>query len=91
LEEVRFPRTLSQEAKDLLSGLLAKDPQKRLGGGPEDYKEITQHPFFLPISWTDLEQRKVISTSLVLGFCLNFLTNLLVHADSTSVQAAGGE
>nr|CAH0105258.1 unnamed protein product [Daphnia galeata] len=59
LEEVRFPRTLSQEAKDLLSGLLAKDPQKRLGGGPEDYKEITQHPFFLPISWTDLEQRKI--------------------------------
>lgn len=60
LEEVRFPRTLSQEAKDLLSGLLAKDPHKRLGGGPEDYKEITQHPFFLPISWTDLVQRKVL-------------------------------
>ncbi|XP_046649861.1 RAC serine/threonine-protein kinase-like [Daphnia pulicaria] len=59
LEEVRFPRTLSQEAKELLGGLLAKDPQKRLGGGPEDYKEITQHPFFLPISWTDLEQRKI--------------------------------
>lgn len=59
MEEVKFPRTLSQEAKDLLSGLLAKDPHKRLGGGPEDYKEITRHPFFLPISWTDLVQRKV--------------------------------
>lgn len=61
MEEVKFPRTLSQEAKDLLSGLLAKDPNKRLGGGPEDYKEITRHPFFLPISWTDLVQRKVPS------------------------------
>lgn len=59
MEEVKFPRTLSQEAKDLLSGLLAKDPNKRLGGGPEDYKEITRHPFFLPISWTDLVQRKI--------------------------------
>ena len=59
MEEVKFPRTLSQEAKDLLSGFLAKDPHKRLGGGPEDAKEIKRHPFFLPISWTDLVQRKV--------------------------------
>lgn len=59
MEEVKFPRTLSQEAKDLLSGLLAKDPHKRLGGGPDDYKDITRHPFFLPISWSDLVQRKI--------------------------------
>jgi len=59
MEEVKFPRTLSQEAKDLLSGFLAKDPHKRLGGGPEDAKEIKRHPFFLPISWTDLVQRKI--------------------------------
>lgn len=60
MEEVKFPRTLSQEAKDLLSGFLAKDPHRRLGGGPEDAKEIKRHPFFLPISWTDLVQRKVM-------------------------------
>ena len=64
MEEVKFPRTLSQEAKDLLSGFLAKDPHKRLGGGPEDAKEIKRHPFFLPISWTDLVQRKVIHYSV---------------------------
>ena len=70
MEEVKFPRTLSQEAKDLLSGLLAKDPHKRLGGGPEDYKDITRHPFFLPISWSDLVQRKVsyAFTQLLLQF-----------------------
>ena len=36
MEEVRFPKTLSSEAKDLLGGLLIKDPLRRLGGGPED-------------------------------------------------------
>ena len=36
MEEVRFPKTITTEAKDLLGGLLIKDPLKRLGGGPED-------------------------------------------------------
>ena len=36
MEEVRFPRTISSDAKDLLGGLLIKDPLQRLGGGPED-------------------------------------------------------
>jgi hypothetical protein len=34
--QVRFPKSISQEAKDLLGGLLIKDPFTRLGGGPED-------------------------------------------------------
>jgi len=29
MEEIRFPRTLSPEAKSLLSGLLKKDPKQR--------------------------------------------------------------
>ncbi|XP_023331710.1 RAC-alpha serine/threonine-protein kinase [Eurytemora carolleeae] len=36
MDEVRFPRSISPEAKDLLSGLLIKDPLQRLGGGQED-------------------------------------------------------
>ena len=36
MEEVRFPRTLSVEVKELLGGLLIKEPLNRLGGGPED-------------------------------------------------------
>lgn len=30
MEEIRFPRTLSPEAKALLAGLLKKDPKQRL-------------------------------------------------------------
>lgn len=57
--EVKYPRTLSAEARDLLSGLLIKDPSKRLGGGPEDAKEIERHPFFSCINWRELEQKRV--------------------------------
>ena len=59
VEEVRFPRQISAEAKDLLGGLLVKDPVQRLGGGPEDAKEIMNHVFFASIDWKELEDRKV--------------------------------
>ena len=36
MEDVRFPKTISSEAKDFLSKLLIKAPADRLGGGPED-------------------------------------------------------
>ncbi|XP_046981680.1 RAC serine/threonine-protein kinase [Schistocerca americana] len=59
MEDVRFPRSISNDARDLLSGLLVKDPTKRLGGGPEDAKEIMAHPFFRSINWNDLVQKKI--------------------------------
>jgi len=59
VEEVRFPKTLSAEAKGLLSGLLVKDPKKRLGGGLDDAKEIMVHQFFANINWQELLERKV--------------------------------
>merc|ERR1712106_884845 len=59
IEEVRFPKNLSRDAKDLLGGLLVKDPTKRLGGGPEDARAVKGHPFFAPINWTDLEKKKI--------------------------------
>uniref|UniRef100_A0A452FT42 non-specific serine/threonine protein kinase n=1 Tax=Capra hircus TaxID=9925 RepID=A0A452FT42_CAPHI len=59
MEEIRFPRTLSPEAKSLLSGLLKKDPKQRLGGGSEDAKEIMQHRFFASIVWQDVYQKKL--------------------------------
>ncbi|KAF7235341.1 RAC-beta serine/threonine-protein kinase [Varanus komodoensis] len=60
MEEIRFPRTLSPEAKALLAGLLKKDPKQRLGGGPEDAKEVMEHRFFSAINWQDVVQKKLI-------------------------------
>jgi len=59
-EDVKFPRNITDEAKSLLSGLLAKIPSNRLGGGQDDVKEIQAHPFFASINWTDLVLKKVV-------------------------------
>ncbi|XP_043466380.1 RAC-beta serine/threonine-protein kinase B [Leptopilina heterotoma] len=59
MEDVKFPRNISNEAKDMLSGLLIKDPNRRLGGGPNDAKDIMDHAFFSSIDWSDLVQKKI--------------------------------
>ena len=59
MEEVKFPRNISPNARSLLSGLLVKNPKQRLGGGPDDAKEIMAHPFFASINWTDLVQKRI--------------------------------
>ncbi|KAG7272892.1 hypothetical protein CRUP_009394 [Coryphaenoides rupestris] len=58
MEDIKFPRTLSTDAKSLLSGLLIKDPNKRLGGGPDDAKEIMRHSFFSLVDWQDVYNKK---------------------------------
>uniref|UniRef100_A0A667ZTJ2 non-specific serine/threonine protein kinase n=1 Tax=Myripristis murdjan TaxID=586833 RepID=A0A667ZTJ2_9TELE len=60
MEEIKFPRTLSADAKSLLSGLLIKDPNKRLGGGPDDAKEIMRHSFFATVDWQDVYDKKLV-------------------------------
>jgi len=57
--EVRFPRSISSEAKDLLGGLLVKDPKLRLGGGRNDADDIMKHNFFASIDWALLVQKKI--------------------------------
>uniref|UniRef100_A0A7N8Y9B0 non-specific serine/threonine protein kinase n=1 Tax=Mastacembelus armatus TaxID=205130 RepID=A0A7N8Y9B0_9TELE len=59
MEEIRFPRNLSPEARSLLAGLLKKDPKQRLGGGPNDAKEVMSHKFFFTINWQDVVQKKL--------------------------------
>jgi RAC serine/threonine-protein kinase len=56
---LRFPSRLSAEAKSLLSGLLIKDPNQRLGGGPEDAREVQSQEFFKPIDWDKLYRKEV--------------------------------
>uniref|UniRef100_A0A8C5HK57 non-specific serine/threonine protein kinase n=1 Tax=Gouania willdenowi TaxID=441366 RepID=A0A8C5HK57_GOUWI len=60
MEDIKFPRTLSSDAKSLLSGLLIKDPNKRLGGGPDDAKEIMRHSFFTGVVWQDVYDKKLL-------------------------------
>jgi len=49
---VRFPSGMNPVAKDLLKGLMTRDPRKRLGGVRNGISGIRNHPFFNGIQWT---------------------------------------
>ena len=49
---------LSEDAKDLLRGLLAKEPSERLGSGKGGSKSIRKHKFFANVRWNDLLKMK---------------------------------
>lgn len=57
-EPVQMLPGFSQEAKDLLSGLLKIDPTERLGNSELDAEEIKTHKFFEKINWKDVMAKK---------------------------------
>ncbi|OMJ88865.1 hypothetical protein SteCoe_9064 [Stentor coeruleus] len=48
---LRFKSLISEEAKDLISKLLIRNPKKRLGASKYDAEEIKAHKFFESIDW----------------------------------------
>lgn len=50
---------LTDDAKDLCAKLLQKDPNQRLGSGPDDAEEIKSHPWFECIDWQKLESKQI--------------------------------
>mgnify|MGYP000552793697 CR=1 FL=1 len=77
-KESKFPPDFfSPEATDLLTGMLQKRPEKRLGCGPRGMEEIKEHPFFQSIDWGLLEAGYLdppfvpnVSAVLLLSYCL---------------------
>lgn len=58
-EDIRLPATLSPSSKDLLSKLLVKDPNQRLGSSEGDGNDIMAHAFFKDIDFTKLYNLEV--------------------------------
>ncbi|KAH0543469.1 hypothetical protein FGG08_002234 [Glutinoglossum americanum] len=59
-QKLSLPYFLSLDAKDLLTRLLRKEPNKRLGGNmPKDLQTIKKHRFFRKVDWKALERREV--------------------------------
>ncbi|TKR87037.1 hypothetical protein L596_011514 [Steinernema carpocapsae] len=56
---LRFPNKLSAPARILLSGLLVKDPNLRLGGGKDDAVEVKKAAFFEVIDWDKLYRKEI--------------------------------
>lgn len=55
---LKLPRSISEEAKDLLKKLLNRNPANRLGA-TGDAADIKAHAFFKGISWDDVYNRKL--------------------------------
>lgn len=58
-DPVHYPNFLSANSKFLLEKLLDRNPETRLGAGPDDFKEIQAHPFFKDLNWDDLMGGKI--------------------------------
>ena len=54
--EPQLPDNLSSSAKDLLRGLLNKNPEERLGFN-EEFSEVKNHPWFTNFNWLDLTKK----------------------------------
>ena len=57
--QIKFPKFLSTEAVDLLQNFFNKDPEKRLGSGPNGLNNIKSHPFFASINWDSILTKKI--------------------------------
>ncbi|KAG0265633.1 AGC protein kinase Gad8 [Actinomortierella ambigua] len=56
-DELRFPEDVAPDARSLLSALLTRDPNQRLGNNGSS--AIKQHPFFKAISFSQLMAKKI--------------------------------
>jgi len=53
----KFPPSISDSAKDIISKLLEKDPSRRLGAGGS--VEIKKHLFFKSIDWDKIYAKEI--------------------------------
>ena len=57
---IEMPLYFSAEASDLISKLLEKSPNNRIGCGKEGADEIKRHAFFKDIDWEKLLAKELI-------------------------------
>ncbi|XP_075975005.1 ribosomal protein S6 kinase II isoform X1 [Anticarsia gemmatalis] len=55
-----MPSNLSEEAQSLLRALFKRNPQNRLGAGPNGIEDIKKHEFFASIEWDALYRKEVV-------------------------------
>lgn len=57
--QFNFPKKFNSSSKLIVKQLMAKNPKKRLGSGPNGIQDIKNHPFFCDIDWDLLESKQV--------------------------------
>ena len=56
--EPQYPVDIPRDCLSLLRQLLVREPDLRLGSGPEDALEVMRHAFFKDINWDDLYHKR---------------------------------
>ena len=56
--KIKFPKWFSDDLKDLLGKLFVKNPDVRLGGGPNGAEDIKKHPWFNMVNWKLLLEKR---------------------------------
>ena len=57
-EKIRFPRHVSAESREIITKLLTKNPDRRLGSN-NDAADVMEMAFFAPINWSDLLKKRI--------------------------------
>lgn len=57
--DITYPDYLSQDVRTLLSGLFQKNPDMRLGSGPNDSRDIKSAAWFRDIDWDAIHRKEI--------------------------------
>lgn len=58
-DEPRYPVTLAGNCVSILTQLLTREPERRLGSGPRDAEEIMAHPYFANVNFDDIYHKRI--------------------------------
>lgn len=61
-DALKFPPWISEKAKDIISKLLKRDRNERLGS-KDDFEEVCNHPWFEGTRWNDVCRKQIIPDS----------------------------
>ncbi|CAO3684231.1 unnamed protein product [Rhizopus stolonifer] len=58
-DDILYPINMSSDSISICQQLLQRDPNRRLGGGPDDALPIRRHPFFRGVVWEDMLAKRI--------------------------------
>ncbi|KAL6616901.1 hypothetical protein LY90DRAFT_189999 [Neocallimastix californiae] len=58
-DDILYPINMSKDSVSLLQKLLTKDPNKRLGSGPNDAEDIKKHAYFKHVKWDKILNKEI--------------------------------
>ncbi|OLL23182.1 Protein kinase C-like [Neolecta irregularis DAH-3] len=58
-DEPLYPIHMPRDAVSILQKLLTREPERRLGSGPNDALDIMAHPFFRNLNFDDIYHRRI--------------------------------